>query len=115
MRRAREMGCRVKLVAYAARKGDAIEACVSPALLPSDHPLAQVKDVFNAIMLEGEPVGRVMFYGRGAGGMPTASAVVSDIMQAVRPNVFPGHRRERICRVLSPQGVPQVDRLRVWG
>jgi homoserine dehydrogenase len=57
---------------------------VHPALLPAAHPLAAVNDVFNAIYLRGDAVGDVMFYGRGAGMMPTGSAVVGDIMDVCR-------------------------------
>ena len=54
-----------------------------PALLPKDHPLAAVQGVFNAIFIQGNAVGETMFYGQGAGQMPTASAVVGDVMEIV--------------------------------
>lgn len=57
-----------------------LELRVHPTLVPKDHPLANVNDVFNAILVEGDPVGPVMFYGRGAGAGPTASAVVADVL-----------------------------------
>ena len=55
---------------------------VHPAMLPAHHPLASVRDSFNAVFVEGDAVGSLMFYGRGAGGMPTASAVLGDLIDA---------------------------------
>ena len=83
---AAQLGYVVKLVATAQCLGsDAdgtvqLDVRVSPTLLPKDHPLAGVHGVNNAILVEGDPVGRVMFYGPGAGAGPTASAVVADIL-----------------------------------
>lgn len=81
---ARELGYKVKLVAMGKKHGNEVEASVVPVLLRNDHPLANVSGAFNAILVEGNAVGRVMFYGQGAGKMPTASAVVADIIDAVR-------------------------------
>ncbi len=116
IKRGRELGYRVKLVAYAARRSDHVEACVSPAMLPIEHPLAQVKDAFNAVIADGVPVGRVMFFGKGAGGDPTASAVVGDIMHvAGRGRELSGGRYgQQPCRVLSPQGLSLIEGLPVW-
>jgi len=87
--RARELGYVIKLVAMAQRVGDdAMQVRVHPALLPESHPLASVNDVFNAIFVRGDAVGEVMFYGRGAGMMPTGSAVVGDIMDVCRNILF---------------------------
>jgi len=86
---AAQLGFVVKLVATAERLGDGLGAPgeaipldvrVHPTLLPKSHPLAGVHGVNNAILVEGDPVGRVMFYGPGAGAGPTASAVVADIL-----------------------------------
>ncbi len=74
----------VKLLAIARESGDGVEVRVHPALLPKNHPLASVNDVYNAIFVTGDAVGDVMFYGRGAGELPTASAVVADVMNASR-------------------------------
>ncbi len=74
----------VKLLGIARDSDDGIEVRVHPALLPKNHPLASVNDVYNAIFVSGDAVGDVMFYGRGAGEMPTASAVVADVMDAAR-------------------------------
>lgn len=78
-------GYRIKLLGRAFRLDDGRQcAYVAPHLVPESCPLAMVDDVFNAIMVRGNAVGDVMFYGRGAGALPTASAVLSDVMDAVR-------------------------------
>ncbi|MBP3387000.1 MAG: homoserine dehydrogenase [Clostridia bacterium] len=77
------LGKRIKLLGVAKRNGDNIDAFVSPMLVGLDSPLSMVNDVFNAILVEGENVGELMFYGKGAGSLPTATAVVSDIIEAV--------------------------------
>lgn len=74
----------IKLLGIARDGADGIEVRVHPALLPKTHPLASVNDVFNAIFVTGDAVGDVMFYGRGAGELPTASAVTADVMNAAR-------------------------------
>ena len=80
MRYAQEMGYRLKLVCVA-RDGEAgVEARVHPTLLPASHPLAQVNGVFNAVLVRGDLVGDVLFYGRGAGAEPTGSAMVADLI-----------------------------------
>ncbi|HAA89497.1 MAG: Homoserine dehydrogenase [Thermoanaerobacterales bacterium 50_218] len=81
---ARELGYCVKLLAIARQWEEEVEVRVHPAFLPNSHPLAAVNGVFNAIFVRGNAVGETMFYGQGAGQMPTASAVVGDIMQVVR-------------------------------
>lgn len=75
----------VKLLAVAERAGaggDEVAVRVHPALLPASHPLAGVRDSYNAVFVEGQAVGQLMFYGRGAGGEPTASAVLGDVIDA---------------------------------
>lgn len=84
MEYAEAMGMVIKLVAMSKRKDDKIEARVSPMMLSKDHPLANVDDVFNAILVSGNAIGDAMFYGRGAGKLPTASAVVADVIDIVR-------------------------------
>lgn len=81
---ARELGYVIKLLAIARECNEGIEVRVHPAFLPQNHPLAAVKGVFNAIYICGDAVGETMFYGQGAGAMPTASAVVGDLMEIVR-------------------------------
>ncbi|HHV63810.1 MAG TPA: homoserine dehydrogenase [Peptococcaceae bacterium] len=81
---AEELGCVIKLLAIAKNQEDGLEVRVHPALLPKKHPLATVNGVYNAIFVVGDAVGATMFYGKGAGSLPTGSAVVSDIIQVVR-------------------------------
>ncbi len=79
---ARRLGYVVKLLAVAERSGDEVAVRVHPAMVPASHPLAAVRDSFNAVFIEGEAVGELMLYGRGAGGTPTASAVLGDLVDA---------------------------------
>lgn len=81
---AREMGYVVKLLAIARSTDGAIEARVHPALLPGTHPLARVDRELNAVLIEAEPAGPIVLEGRGAGGGPTASAVVGDLIDVAR-------------------------------
>lgn len=81
---AKELGKEVKLLAIGKRKGELVQLRVHPTMIPKEHPLANVKDSFNAILLNGSAVGDVMFYGRGAGDLPTASAIVSDVVVAAQ-------------------------------
>src|SRR3989339_39476 len=77
---AHELGYTLKLLAIEKKEGKNIELRVHPTLLPHDHPLSSVNGVFNAICVKGSAVGETMLYGRGAGQMPTASAVVADLV-----------------------------------
>lgn len=79
-----DLGYRIKLLAIAKQLDGELEARVHPALIPEDHMLASVGGVYNAVYVVGDAVGSLMFYGRGAGQMPTASAVVSDIAEIAR-------------------------------
>lgn len=81
IRYAQEIGYVIKLLAVAKRKGNEVEVSVHPTLIPRDHPLSFIPGPMNAIYVKGEPVGELMFYGQGAGGGPTASAVVGDILK----------------------------------
>jgi homoserine dehydrogenase len=82
---AERLGYAVKLLAIVERNGDdALSIRVHPAMVPKTHPLAGVRDAFNAVFIEGEAAGELMLYGQGAGGLPTASAVVGDLIDAVR-------------------------------
>jgi homoserine dehydrogenase len=77
------LGYRIKLLAICEDHGaEGIGVRVHPAMVPAGHPLASVRDSFNAVFVEGEAVGELMFYGRGAGGNPTASAVLGDVIDA---------------------------------
>lgn len=87
---ARDLGYAVKLLALARRQGDRIEVGVHPTMIPLSHPLAAIRLVTNAIAVKGDAVGEVVFSGPGAGGMPTASAVVADILGAAEALSGPG-------------------------
>jgi homoserine dehydrogenase len=84
---ARDLGYEVKLLAVAELDEGQISARVHPSMVPRNHPLASVRDVFNAVFVEGEEVGELMFFGRGAGGGPTGSAVVGDLVEIARNKV----------------------------
>ena len=81
---ARAMGRVVKLLAIAELVDGGVSVRVHPAMIPAAHPLASVHDSFNAVFVEAEAAGELMFYGRGAGGDPTASAVLGDLVAAAR-------------------------------
>jgi len=89
--RATEIGCTVKLLAICEKvsgaDGDAIAVRVHPAMIPTSHPLASVGGAFNAVFVEAEAAGQLMFYGQGAGGEPTASAVLGDLVAVARNRV----------------------------
>ncbi len=84
VRSAAEMGSVVKLLGIAELIGDAVSVRVHPAMIPRSHPLASVRGPFNAVFVESEAAGQLMFYGRGAGGAPTASAVLGDLVTVAR-------------------------------
>src|SRR5438270_6548676 len=83
-RYARELGYAIKLVAHTQRHTGRVEARVHPAMVPLDHPLARVEGAENAVFVEGDLVGQVLLVGQGAGGRPTASAVVGDLIDLAR-------------------------------
>ncbi|OBI82749.1 homoserine dehydrogenase [Mycobacterium sp. E740] len=92
---AKALGCTIKLLAICERlttdEGrQRVSARVYPALVPLSHPLATVNGAFNAVVVEAEAAGRLMFYGQGAGGSPTASAVMGDLVMAARNRVQGG-------------------------
>ena len=81
---AKELGMTIKLLASSKRQGQYLHAIVAPALLDKDHPLYSVNDVFNAVFVNGNMLGDAMFYGSGAGKLPTASAVVADVVDEAK-------------------------------
>lgn len=106
---ARELGYSIKLLAIAKRDGDRLEIRVNPTMLPENHPLAHVDDVYNAILVSGSSVGEVMFYGRGAGSMPTGSSVVGDIVEVAR-NIHAGSSASAPKLCFAPtQVVPTAE------
>lgn len=84
MQAARQLGCAVKLIAWAEQDAQhQVSAGVEPMMIPKQHPLASVDDVYNMVLARGNMLGDTAFYGRGAGKLPTASAVVSDLLDAL--------------------------------
>ena len=88
---ARDLGFVVKLLAVAEEIDGAIAVRVHPAMIPEQHPLAAVRGSFNAVFIEGAAVGELMLYGRGAGGDPTAVAVLGDLVDAAKNLRIGGH------------------------
>ena len=86
---AKQFGYSIKLLAIAKEENNKLELRVHPTLVPSNHPMANVNDAFNAILIKGNAVGELMLYGKGAGDLPTGSAVVGDIISILRNNVKP--------------------------
>ncbi|EFQ82993.1 homoserine dehydrogenase [Aeromicrobium marinum DSM 15272] len=87
VRSAAEMGCVVKLLAICERTETSVGARVHPAMIPLEHPLASVRGAYNAVFVESEAAGQLMFYGPGAGGAPTASAILGDVVSVARNRV----------------------------
>lgn len=96
---ARELGYVVKLLAVAEEHDGKVGVRVHPAMVPMQHPLASVREAFNAVFIEGEATGEVMLYGRGAGGFPTASAVLGDVIDAAK-NLSSGGRGATIGKLV---------------
>jgi homoserine dehydrogenase len=90
IRDADRLGYVVKLLAIAELDDDDVSARVHPAMVPSTHPLASVRDAFNAVFVEAEKAGQLMFYGRGAGGEPTGTSVIGDLVRVARHLLFGG-------------------------
>ncbi len=88
---ASRMGYTVKLLAIAEQVNGEVSARVHPAMIPAAHPLAGVTEAYNAVFVEGDAIGQLMFYGKGAGGLPTGSAVVGDLVDVVRNRVQGAH------------------------
>lgn len=85
----REMGYEIKMLAIGKKRGHCVETRIHPTFIPREHPLAAVRGSYNAVFLQGNTVGSLMLYGRGAGDLPTASAIVSDLITAAKA---PQHR-----------------------
>jgi len=104
---ARRMGYVVKLLAIAELEDEEISARVHPAMIPQAHPLAAVRDASNAVFVEGQKVGQLMFYGPGAGGDPTATAVVGDLVTAARNRSIGG--RSMGCTCVLDRRIRSMD------
>ncbi|MGC5628387.1 homoserine dehydrogenase [Georgenia sp. Z1344] len=116
MTAAQDHGWALKLLAVARRTGspEGISVRVGPTLVPADHPLASVRGAFNAVVVESEAAGRLMFYGQGAGGAPTASAVLSDLVAAAGHVVGGGRApRESAYADLAPLP-PERQKVTAW-
>lgn len=100
---AKVMGRAIKLLASSKRVGDSFYAMVAPFLIPSEHPLYSVNNVFNGIFAHGNVLGDVMFYGSGAGKLPTASAVVADVVDAAK------HMNRNIMQLWSNKKLELAD------
>jgi homoserine dehydrogenase len=104
---AKAIGGVIKLLCVASSQGGAVSVRVHPTMIPRSHPLASVTDAFNAVFVEAEAAGQLMFYGRGAGGAPTASAVIGDIVAVAR---------NRLAGVRAPSESTYADlRIRSMG
>ncbi len=104
---ASEFGYKIKLLAIAKRTGKNIELRVHPTMLPEDSLIANINGVFNAIYVEGDAVGSTLFYGKGAGAMPTGSAVVSDIVDIAR------NMKTGAVNKIRGLGIPQAHGLAI--
>ena len=99
----------IKLLGIARRVGDTqMDVRVHPTFLPKTHPLAAANDVYNAVMVKGDSVGDVMFYGRGAGSGPTGSAVVGDIMDVCR-NLRFGSTGRVACTCFESKTIQPIE------
>ena len=106
---AKELGYVVKLLAIAKDNVDnGIEVRVHPAFISNNHPLSAVNDVFNAIYINGNAVGEAMFYGRGAGSLPTASAVVADVIDVAR-NIVHDMSGRILCTCFEDKKIASID------
>ncbi|HNX93321.1 MAG TPA: homoserine dehydrogenase, partial [Syntrophomonas sp.] len=107
---ARDLGFTVKLLAIAKEVEGKVQIRVHPAFLPFNHPLAFVNDVYNAVFVKGDAVGEIMHYGRGAGSMPTASAVTGDIIEIGRSLLH--HSNARIgCTCFEDKQILPISEL----
>ena len=105
---ARELGYVIKLIAVGKNINGRIDVRVNPALIPTSHPLASVNGVYNAIFVRGNAIGEAMFYGPGAGSLPTASAVVADVITTAR-NILRGSLGNNYCTCYDNKPLCPVD------
>jgi homoserine dehydrogenase len=106
---AKELGYAIKLMAIAKKENGAIELRVHPTFVPEDLLMAQVNGVFNAVQVEGDLVGRVIFYGQGAGPQPTSSAIVTDVINIAQDILLGYSRRPKFKLNTAKQIKPMAD------
>jgi homoserine dehydrogenase len=109
-RYAKELGYEIKLLAIAKQAGGVVEARVHPVFIPEDFLLAKVSGVYNAIQVEGDLVGKLIFYGRGAGAQPTSSAIISDVI-AIGQSIASGKKVPSVMRQVQLKPVRPVSEL----
>jgi len=107
---AKDLGFVIKLLGIANYVNGQVEVRVHPAFIPKNHPLATVNDVFNAIFLKGDAIGEAMFYGKGAGELPTASAIVGDVINAAR-NIEHGVNGRISCTCFEESPIIKIDEI----
>jgi homoserine dehydrogenase len=105
---AKELGYKIKLLAIAIQRGDAVEARIHPTMIPFDHLLASVNGNYNALHIRGDASGPVFLYGQGSGMMPTASAVAADLIDIAR-DLQKGISRRVPARSLTEDGIEDID------
>ena len=99
----------MKLIGFANRNGNQIEVSVQPTFLSKNHPLASVSDEFNAVYVNGEAVGETMFYGPGAGSLPTATAVMSDVVAVIK-NMLLGVNGKQYVKLRFEKEITPADK-----
>jgi len=107
---AKELGYAIKLLGVAREEDKQIEVRVSPCMIPLSHPLANVHDSFNAIFVRGDAVGDTMFYGRGAGQLPTASSIVGDLVEVIR-NLEKGSTGRMACTCYEQKSIKPMGEI----
>jgi homoserine dehydrogenase len=105
---ARRLGFAIKLLAIVEEDAAGLAVRVHPAMVPLTHPLASVRDSFNAVFVEGDAAGELMFLGRGAGGMPTASAVLGDLLDACHNRTAGGAGRSMTLRSVKQRPIDDL-------
>jgi homoserine dehydrogenase len=109
-RYAKELGYAIKLLAIAKKGEDSLQLRVHPAFIPHDMLLAKVDGVFNAVQIEGDLVGKVLFYGEGAGAAPTSSAIVADVISLAR-NINLGLPQSPMLKLTSGRAIRPISEL----
>ncbi len=109
-RYARELGFAIKLLAIAKQNDDSIEARVHPVFIPQDSFIAKVDGVYNAVQVEGDLVGKVLFMGQGAGALPTSSAVIADVVSSARKIVL-GVGSISVWKADSKKSIKSIDEI----